>query len=418
MDVVENDYSHFLPEVAMKAQAIGWDLHRKFSKVTVGEMSEDGQMRVIERARLEHDDVSAMERWIRRFPRGMPVAMEAAFGWPWVADLLEKCGLAPHLGHPPAIKELAKHEAKADRCDADRLAKFELRDILPESYLAPPEVRQVRERTRYRMAMVKIRSGIKNRIAAVLHRHGILHGHSDLFGRGGRAFLEKLNLPESSQAALEGYVRLMDEVTERITEVEVWMAENLPEDCTVRLLKTIPGIGLILANVITAEIGQINRFPDARHLCSYGGLAPLSDDSADRHGQRHCSRACNHALRWALIEAAAGVLHAKKEGHRLRRLYDRLTHGGQFQKNQARVAVAHELGKLVYIVWKKQQPYLERSPSRPGTTARLAKTASSQKRPEKKPTVHKAKRSVSSGSSDQPRVPMVRRQRESAGQTG
>lgn len=344
------------------------------------------------------------------------MALEAAFGWPWVADLLEKSGLSPHLAHPPAMRELAKHEAKGDRCDGDRLAKFQLRGILPESYLAPPEVRKVRERVRSRTTLVVLRSGLKNRVQAILHRLGILHPFSDLFGRKGRAFLQGLALPEASREVLDAYLRLLDAVVEELQQVEEWMAKNLEEDEAVRLLQTIPGIGLILAHVIRAEIGEIGRFPSRRHLNSYAGLAPLSDDSAERHGQRHCSVACNHVLRWALIEAATGLLQSKGPGKRLRALYARLTQGGRTNKNQAKVAVARELAQLVYIVLKKKEPYTETPPSRPGSNkalpkaegARKSPTPAKEKSPEEKPTLR----------SDQPRHPMVRpRGPATAGQT-
>jgi transposase len=272
------------------------------------------------------------------------------------------------LGHPPALKILAQHEAKSDRCDGDRLAKFQLRGILPESYLAPPQVRQIRERTRYRMALSSIRSSLKNRIHALLHRFGILHGFSDLFGTQGRRFLEQLELPSASRAVMTSSLELLDEVVRQIEVVEKWMEENLEEDEIIRLLRTLPGIGLILAHVIRAEIGELSRFPTARHLRSYAGTAPRSDDSADRHGVRHCSPACNHALRWALIEAASGVLLTKgPRGQRLRRLHARLTHGGQCNKNQAKVALAGELAELVFIVWKKRTAYQETPPARPGS---------------------------------------------------
>ena len=119
----------------MSTLALGWDVHRKFSKVSLQKMSTEGQIGVVERARLEHCDHQAMRQWLSRVPAGTPVALEAAFGWPWIADLLEEVGLEPHLGHPPAIKVLAQHEAKGDRCDADRLGKFQLRGILPERVL-------------------------------------------------------------------------------------------------------------------------------------------------------------------------------------------------------------------------------------------------------------------------------------------
>ncbi len=393
----------------MSRFALGWDVHRKFSKVSLQEMTTEGQIRVVERARLEHVDRQAMRQWLGRVPAGTAVALEAAFGWPWIADLLEEAGLEPHLGHPPAIKVLAKHEAKSDRCDADRLGKFQLRGTFPESYLAPPEVRQRRERMRYRMALVRLRTGVKNRVQAILHRLGILHPFSDLFGKEGRTFLEKLDLPEASQAVLGGYLRLLDHLREEIEQVEQWMKRNLLQDEVVGWLKTLPGIGVILAHVIRAEIGQIERFPSYRHLGSYGGLAPLSDDSADRHGRRHCSPACNHTLRWALIEAATGVLAIKgTKAWRLRRLYGRLTGGGRYNKNQAKVALARELIKLVYIVWQKGEPYTDTPPPRPGSYA-PTRQANSSRREEK--TAETTLRP------DQPRHPMVRRRRTAVGQT-
>ena len=99
-----------------------------------------------------------------------------------------------------------------------------------------------------------------------MHRFGILHGFSDLFGKQGRAFLEQLELPPASRAVLTSCLEILDEVVRQIQEVEKWMEKNLEEDEIVRLLQTIPGIGLILAYVIRAEIGEIDRFPTARHL--------------------------------------------------------------------------------------------------------------------------------------------------------
>jgi transposase len=352
----------------MYARALGWDIHRKFSMVSIREISESGEIVVIERRRLDHADREAMCAFLRSQPPGTPVAMEAAFGWPWIADLVEACGLEPHLAHPPAVRVLAKHQAKTDRCDADRTGEFCLQGILPESYLAPREVRALRERIRYRMSLSQLRTGLKHRIHAQLHRQGILHPFSDLFGKRGQDFLRALPLPDVSRAVLDGYRRVLQALDVELAAVEAWMTENLHTDKTTQLLETLPGVGKILAHVIQAEIGQIERFPTARHLSSYAGLAPLSDDSALRHGRRHCSPACNRTLRWALIEAATFITsRGKARAPRLFRLYQRLTHGGRVNKGQAKVAVARELAKLVYVVWRKRQPYSLEPPARPGS---------------------------------------------------
>src|SRR5580700_10138153 len=103
----------------MSASAVGWDVHRKFSQVSILSRDERGEIRVMERARLDHQDRPAMRQWLSRLTAGTPIAMEGAFGWQWVADLQQELGLEPHLGHPPALRVLARNEAKCDRQDAD-----------------------------------------------------------------------------------------------------------------------------------------------------------------------------------------------------------------------------------------------------------------------------------------------------------
>jgi transposase len=372
----------------------------------------------VERKRLDHADREAMSAWLAGQPAGTPVALEAAFGWPWVADLLEALGLEPHLAHPPAVRVLAKHQAKTDRCDADRLAEFQLTGILPESYLAPPHVRQLRERTRYRMALSKLRTGLKNRLQAQLHREGILHAFSDLFGKGGREFLAELALPEATREVLDGYLLLLDQVELRLDQVEQWMTQHVAQDEITQLLRSLPGVGMILAHVIQAEVGQIERFPSRRHFASYCGLAPMSDDSAARHGQRHLGQACNRTLRWAFIEAAnvvAGV--GARHAPRLVALSDRLKRHGR-TKGQAKAAVARQLCELAYVVWKKRQPYTLARPSRPGSPSTTQRRNSKISHPRDQRSAACAQPEPESClPSDQPRRPMVRRKHRAAGQT-
>jgi hypothetical protein len=204
----------------------------------------------------------------------------------------------------------------------------------------------------------------------------------------------------------QGYLALLATLASLIGEVEQWMKENLEKDEIVQLLMSIPGIGLILAHVIRAEIGEIRRSPTSRHLASYAGLAPMSDDTAGREGPRHCSAACNHVLRWAFVEAVHGVELTKgSRGFRLRQLYARLCSFGRQRgrKSSAKVAVAHELSKLVHVVWGKCVPYTDSPSPRPGSRE-------DRRQPKETLTV---KTTLRSG---QPRPPMVRR-RETVGQT-
>ena len=194
-----------------EAIAVGWDIHRKFSQLSVVQRNEHGEIRVMKRMRLEHADRAAMRERLAELPPGTPVAMEGSFGWPWIADLLEELELDPHLGHPPAIKVLAKNEAKADRVDADRLGRFWLRGIFPESYLATPDVRQLRERLRYRMALVGVQTGMKNRIQAILHRQGILHDVQRLVRQRRPGLSQAARLcPRPAALVLDGWLAQID----------------------------------------------------------------------------------------------------------------------------------------------------------------------------------------------------------------
>src|SRR5215472_6495103 len=106
--------------------------------LSIVQRNERDELCVVRRVRLDHRDHEAMQREVSQIPAGTAIAMEGSYGWPWIADLLQALHLEPHLGHPPAIRVLARNEAKADRVDADRLGRFWLRGIFPECYLATP----------------------------------------------------------------------------------------------------------------------------------------------------------------------------------------------------------------------------------------------------------------------------------------
>jgi len=239
-----------------------------------------------------------------------------------------------------------------------------------------------------------------------------------LFGKAGREFLAGLVLPEATREVLDGHLALLDQVQSRMDQVEQWMTQHLAEDEITQLLTSLPGIGKILAHVIQAEVGQMERFPSRRHFASYCGLAPVSDDSAARHGQRHLSQACNRTLRWAFIEAAnvaAGV--GAKRAPRLASLSERLKRHGR-TKGQAKAAVARELCELAYIVWSKRQPYTLTPPPRPGSPSRTQRRNSKITHPsDGRPAACAQPKPESCLPSDQPRHPMVRRKRRAAGQT-
>ena len=229
---------------------------------------------------------------------------------------------------------------------------------------------------RHRASLVGVQTQTKNRISAVLHRHGIIHEHSDLFGAGGRKFLGRLcgsgqagevTLPPGALSALRGLMELLHHVRGQLAGIAVDLRGRLERDEVSQRLDGIPGIGLILAHTLLAEVGVIERFANQRALANYSLLAPISNDTGQDDGRqpigRHLGHRGNLTLKWAFMEAAHGAV---KTGGRWRKLFDSLTDGGRKNRNRGYIKVARELVKVVYAVWKKATEYTDHPPQRPG----------------------------------------------------
>ena len=355
-----------------KITGIGLDSHRTFSSVSARGV--DGK--IVWRKRLEHADRGPLREELRTWPEGTPVVLEGTFGWGWLSDELSAAGLEPHLASSRKVAAWrnARGLAKSNRTDADLLS--ELWGQQPrwwEVWLAPPEVRSQREWLRYRMTLVRLQTGLKNRIHAILHRHGMVHGETDLFGTSGRRFLNLLvapndtTLPESARAMLKGYLQLLDQLRRQIANVTRELRRQITRTPAGERLRTLPGIDYILGYTILAEVGRIERFRSAKHLASYSLLAPRAYDSGDDDGEapkgRHVGHAGRRTLKWAWIEAAHGAV---RSGGRFREIFDRRTHGGTRDRNRGYIAVGHELCRTAYALWKKEIDYTDTPPPRPG----------------------------------------------------
>ncbi len=244
---------------------MGADNHGKFSRVT----ARDAKGKIAWRQRLDHGDRQKLREQLKSWPTGVPVVLEGTFGWGWLSDELADAGLKPYLASSGKVAawRKARGMAKSNRTDADLLS--ELWSQQPrwwEVWRAPVEVRDQREWLRYRMGLVAMQTQIKNRIHAVLHRHGILHEHSDLFGTAGRRFLNLLVAPkditlrDSARMTMKGHLQMLDHVRRQIAEATREIRGQIKKDPAGERRRTIPGIAWILAYTLLAEIGRIDRF--------------------------------------------------------------------------------------------------------------------------------------------------------------
>lgn len=358
----------------------GCDVHYKFSNVTF----RDDNGKVVRREKLRHTDREVLRSRLSRWPKELPLVLEASFGWGWLSDEMLAAELKPRLSNCFKVEKMRKARGwpKTNKKDADLLSllPFEATDWW-EVWMAPPEVRDRRERMRFRSDLVGLQTMTKNRIHAIFHRHGIFHKFSDLYGADGRVFLGCLcqdgrgRLSGGALMGLRGHVMLLDHVRHQLADVTRQLRKELERTPLAKLLDSIPGIGLVLAHTLIAEIGMIERFRSHRRLASYSLLAPRSRDTGEgKEGQiplgRHLGTRGNRTLKWAFIEAAHGAV---RKGGKWRAMFDRRTEGGKKDRNRGYIKVARELVKVVYAVWSKKMLYMPTPPSRPGSRKRRRK---------------------------------------------
>lgn len=223
------------------------------------------------------------------------------------------------------------------------------------------------------MVLVAIQTTMKNQVHATLHRHGVVQPFSDLFGVAGKKFLVELCQDESSldeterRKTLAGILAMLQQLRRQIAAATKQFQATIRRNADVQRLTTLPGVSTVLAFTIAAEIGQLDRFKTGRHLARYSLVVPLSDDSGDeRDGPpigRHVGKAGRRTLKWAWIEAAR---NAVKKSPRMRKVFDRYTDNGKYNRGRGYIVVAHQLCLIGYAMWKHQTPYQETPPPRPG----------------------------------------------------
>ena len=278
---------------------VGIDVHRKRSQVAV--IDQSGEVLT---NRNVPNGAEPILKVIGGLPPGTPAAFEACYGTSWLVQLLEDYGFDPHLVHPSRCKAIASARLKNDKVDAAILAQLLRADLLPEAWIAPPAIRQLRALLRHRVALVRLRTRLRNRIHAIVADYGHDRPVGGYWTGPGRAWLAALELPAVSRELVEDYLGLIDALQDRVDRLDWEVRQRARSDPRVKVLTQLPGVGPFTALVILAEVGDITRFRNARTLASWAGLTPTvrGSDLVVRHG--HISKQGSAWLRWILIEAA------------------------------------------------------------------------------------------------------------------
>jgi transposase len=336
---------------------IAMDVHQKYTWARV----ENTQGDRLYESRLAHSH-GTIKNFVSRWTAGSPVAVETVGNWYWVVDEIEAGGGKPQLVNARLAKLMMGMVNKSDKLDAKGMNRLQRTGTLPTVWIPPSSVRDARELPRTRMVLSRQRTQLKNRVHATLGKYGYtVEGASDAFGKKGRQIVAQLmaKLPPHTDQALRRVLDQLDHVCENLKWIEEKMIEVFVPCPETTWLKTLPGVGDILAVVIWTEIGTIERFSRAEQLASYCGLVARENSSGGKIRFGAVRRDVNVYLKWAFVEAAnSSVLNRERCGYdHISRLYERIkTRRGH---GKAKVAVARHLSEASFWMLKKGEPYRE-----------------------------------------------------------
>jgi transposase len=256
------------------------------------------------------------------------------------------------VAHAGGVRQIAEARVKTDKEDVKRLIRLLIADILPEVWIPPQPVRELRGLISYRQRLVKTGVVFRNRLQSLLHSHNLVLPEEGLVSQDWWARQEKISLLEKLQIGQE--IALLAEIEKHKAEVDQELGkQSLGETWgrdAVRLLQ-LPGIGVVIAMTILSAIGDIHRFASADKLVGYSGLGAGVHDSGQEHIEKRITKSGRKELRWAMVEAA---WRAVRMSPYWKEQYEKFLKRMR-RPNQAIVVVARKLLVAVWHVLTKEE---------------------------------------------------------------
>ncbi len=328
---------------------IGLDIHKKTIAYCI--KRSDG---VLIRQGTVSAERKALFEWISGLPGNWIGAMEATMFTGWVYDFLKPHALELKVAHPEMLKAITAAKKKNDRADAEKIADLLRVNLLPECYMAPQELRELRRILRYRNMVVRTAVGMKNKISGLLMEVGATYDKRRIHGK--KYFNSLLERVEDVPASVKELLALSRSNLELFTAVQKKLIETLKQNDLLRervqRLMSIQGVGEVLALTWVLEIGEPSRFRSSRQAISYCGLCSAQHESAGKQYHGPISKKRNKHLQTMLIEAAKlaprwndqlAMVHAKE-----------LARGN---RNRATLAVARKLVKYLLAVDRRNSDF-------------------------------------------------------------
>jgi transposase len=296
----------------------GFDVHRKQITFDYVQMdtaeSHHGEIRPADREHLRE----WLDEFTERFgEREAAFAVEATTGWRYVVEELRRAGIEAHLAEPADTRSMQgrKKRAKTDRIDARHLRDLLVIERLPESWVPPKHIQQIRTLMRMRHGMVEERSAHLQRIHAQLFHNGCPRQEKELLCAEGRERLRGLDLPGAARKVVEVCLRMIEHINEEISPIEAQLRAYARAQSGCRALMEHYGVGELTSVALFSELGDTRRFSSSRKAVRFAGLDVTVHSSDDKRAAGKLSRQGSPVLRWAAYEAAKGAYRKSSPDH-------------------------------------------------------------------------------------------------------
>jgi transposase len=329
---------------------VALDIHKHYC--VVAGVDREGRV-MLQPVRVEHGD---LEGWLKKHLLASDhVVIESTTNAWHVYDLLAPLVDRVVVANPIRVKQIAQARVKTDIRDTLILARLLAANLVPDVWVPPAYVRELRQLLSQRRQLVETHTQIVNRMHSVAHRHHLKHERGKRFNEKTTLWQKdkRLSKIEQFQLGLEmENLAYIEKQIGRISKEVRKMCHQKPWAENMTYIMQLPGFGVITAMTVLAAIGEVQRFGSPKHLASYSGLTPGLEQSGTKNRGKGITKEGRRELRWALVEAAQRAV--KSDPIWKTRFQEMLK---RMHRNQAIVAVAHRLLELVWYVLTRRQPY-------------------------------------------------------------
>jgi transposase len=296
-------------------------------------------------------------RIIHRFGTDIVIGVECMFSWYWVADFCEEHQIPFALGHALYIKAIHSGKTKNDRIDALKIASMLRGGMFPLAHAYPKDKRATRDLLRRRMFFVHHRAALLSHITNTNTQYNNVPINANLLRASNREGIEDRFESEAVRQSIIADKYLLDHYHRAILDIESTVMRHAKADDAhaLNLLRSIPGIGPVLALTILYEVGDIERFPTVANFISYSRLVKCAHESAGKRSKGGHNKIGNAHLKWAFSEAAVLLIRERDEA---KRLHQSLS--AKYGRAKSLSIIAQKLGRLVFHVLKYRMPFDEK----------------------------------------------------------